>query len=160
MNITLRLKQEILKYLAENNFEKCEFKHIHKGFIQCFPEFKSKKFYPKIYIIIRELADSNLMCIDRTGCTFKYSTRNQRNILNQLEISYDKDAMKKKLLFDYHQTNSKVHKIKVELETFDKYLVLYPNIKGKISAFTSERSNNLLKLESELSAIDIILNNI
>lgn len=161
MNITHRLKQEILKYLSENNFEKCEFKHIHKGFIQCFPEFQSKKYYPKIYIIIRNLAESNFIFIDRTGCTFKYSTnRNQRNILDHLDIIYDKDSLKKKLLFDYHQTNSKLHKIKVELETFDKYLVLYPNIKSKISTFTSERSNNLLKLESELSAIDIILNNI
>lgn len=161
MNITFRLKQNLLKYLSENTFENSEFKYIYGGFIQFFPEFKLKKYYQKIYIIIRELGESDLIIIDRSGCTFKYSTnRNRRNFIDHLEIIYDKDSVQKKLLFDYHQANSKVHKIKAELEIFHKYVALYPNIKNKISTFTSERNKNLLRLESELSAIDIILNNI
>lgn len=161
MNVTYRLKQDILKYLSENTFEGSEFRYIYGGFIQCFPEFKSKKYYQKIYLIIRELCDSSLIVVDRSGCTFKYSTNKvQRNFLEHLDIIHSKDSVQKKLLSDYHQTNSKVHKIKAELETFHKYVALYPNIKNKVSTFTSERNKKLLRLESELIAIDIILNNI
>lgn len=161
MNVTHTLKQEIVKYLCENTFKNSEFKHIYAGFVLSFPEFKSKKYYQKIYIIIRELSETRFISIDRTGCNFKYSTNsNQMEFLGNLDIIYDKDSVQKKLLVDYHQANSKVHKLRAELEIFDKYVALYPNIENKISSFTSERSENLLKLESELSAIDIILNNI
>jgi len=161
MNIIYRLKQDLLKYLSENVFDNSEFKQIHTGFIQCFPEFKSRKYYQKIYLIIRELGESHLIIIDRSGCNFKYSTNTkQSNFLDHIDINYDKESVQKKLLLDYHQANSKVHKIKAELEIFHKYVALYPNIKSKISTFTSERTKNLLRLESELSAIDIILNNI
>ncbi|MFN4052641.1 MAG: hypothetical protein ACK4HS_11745 [Acinetobacter junii] len=161
MNVTHTLKQEIVKYLSKNTFKNSEFKHIYAGFVLNFPEFKSRKYYQKIYIIIRELGETHFINIDRSGCNFKYSTNsNQVEFLGNLDIIYDKDAVQKKLLVDYHQANSKVHKIKAELEIFDKYVALYPNIENKISSFTSERSKNLLKLESELSAIDIILNNI
>ena len=161
MNVTHTLKQEIIKYLCENTFKNREFKHIYAGFVLNFPEFKSKKYYQKIYIIIRELGETPFISIDRSGCNFKYSTNsNQMDFLGNLDIIYNKDSVQKKLLVDYHQANSKVHKLKAELETFDKYVALYPNIENRISSFTSERSKKLLKLESELSAIDIILNNI
>ncbi|VXA86985.1 conserved hypothetical protein [Acinetobacter sp. 8I-beige] len=161
MHDTHTLKQKIIKYLCENTFKNSEFKHIYAGFVLNFPEFKSKKFYQKIYIIIRELGETPFMSIDRSGCNFKYSTNsNQMDFLGNLDNIFDKDAVQKKLLVDYHQANSKVHKLKAELETFDKYVALYPDIENRISSFTSERSKKLLKLESELSAIDIILNNI
>lgn len=161
MNVTNNLKQDIVKYLSNNAFKNSEFKHIYAGFVQNFPEFKSRKHYQKIYIIVRELGETRFIHIERSGCNFKYSTNsNQMDFLGNLDIIYDKDSVKKKLLVDYHQANSKVHKIKAELEIFDKYVALYPNIQNKISSFTSERCKNLLKLESEMSAIDIILNNI
>jgi len=161
MNITFRLKQDLLKYLSENTFQNSEFKDIYGGFIHCFPEFKSKKYYQKIYLIVRELGESHIMIIDRSGCTFKYSTnRDRKNFIAHSDIIYDKDSVQKKLLFDYHQANCKVHKIKAELETFHKYVALYPNIKNKVLTFTSDRDKKLLRLESELTAIDIILNNI
>ena len=64
------------------------------------------------------------------------------------------------LLVDYHQKNSELHKIKAELEIVNKYLLLYPKIQEKIASFMNERDYKLLKLESELLAIDIILENI
>lgn len=161
MNLTHTLKQDIVKYLSENTFENSEFKHIYTGFVINFPKFKSRKYYQKIYIIVRALGDAHLIKIDRTGCNFKYSTNSDHgNLLSHFDIIYDKDSVQRKLLVDYHQANSKAHKIKAELEIFHKYVTLYPNIENKISSFTSERCKNLLKLESELSAIDIILNNI
>ena len=117
MNVTQNLKQEIIKYLSKNIFKNSEFKHLYGGFVLNFPEFKSKKYYQKIYIIIRELGETRFLSIDRSGCNFKYSTNsNQLDFLGNLDIIYDKDSVQKKLLIDYHQANSKVHKLKAELE--------------------------------------------
>ena len=161
MNVAHSLKQDILIYLSKNTFEKSEFKYIYEGFTQNLPEFKSKKYYQKIYHLIREFEELNLLEIDKSGCTYKYSTNaDQKTFLSLLEQSYDKNALQKQLLVDYHQKNSELHKIKAELEIFNKYLLLYPKIQEKIASFMNERDYKLLKLESELLAIDIILENI
>ena len=161
MKVTPSLKQNILIYLSRNAFEKSEFKYIYEGFIQIFPEFKSKKHYQKIYQMIRELGELQLLKIDKSGCTYKYSTNaDRKKFLGLLELSYDKSALQKQLLVDYHQKNSELHKIKAELEIFNKYLLLYPKIQEKIASFMKERDHKLLTLESELLAIDIIFENI
>lgn len=161
MNATHSLKQDILIYLSKNTFEKSEFKCIYDGFIQNFPEFKSKKFYQKIYHLIRELGELHLLKIDKSGCNYKYSTNADRKIfLSLLDQSYDKNALQKRLLSDYHQTNLELYKTKAELEIFKKYLSLYPKIHERIASFMTQRNHKLLKLESELLAIDIILESI
>jgi hypothetical protein len=161
MNESLKLKQNILSFLSDHTFEKSQFKQIYHSFIQFFPEFRSKKYYQKIYQIIRELEQYRVFEVDRSSCTYKYSTIGNRQILlNLIHNTEDKDSLQKQLLSDYHRANSKLHKIKAELEIFNKYMSLYPKIKEKISIFTTERNQLLLMLESELSAIDIILENI
>lgn len=161
MNPTLRLKQDILKFLSNQNFDKSEFKQIYQSFTLQYSEYESKKYYQKIYQIIRELGNLKCLIVDQSGCTYRYSTIvNSQIILEMLGSNYDKDSVQRRLLSDYHKANSKLHKIKAELEIFNKYVSLYPKIEGKISTFTNERTRNLLKLESELSAIDIILENI
>lgn len=161
MNLSHRLKQDILNFLSDCAFEKSEFKEIYHGFIQQYSEYRSKKYYPKIYQTIRELEELKIFFIDRSGCTYKYSMiRNNQISLNLIDDIYDKDSLQKQLLSDYHKVNSEVHKVQAELEIFNKYVSLYPKIEEKISSFTTERNQNLLRLESKLSAIDIILENI
>lgn len=161
MNPTLRLKQDILSFLSDQTFNKSEFKQIYQGFTQQYSEYGSKRYYQKIYQTIRELENVKCLVVDRSGCTYRYSTiANPRILLEMLGNNYDKDSVQRQLLSDYHKANSMVHKIKAELEIFNKYVSLYPKIEGKISSFTTERNQNLLRLESELSAIDIILENI
>ena len=161
MNASIKLKKDILRFLSDSSFKESEFKQIYHSFIKNFPEFSSRKNYQKIYQIIRELEHCQVVEVDRSSCNYKYSMIGDRQILlNLIESIEDNITLQTHLLHDYDRANSKLHKIKAELEIFNKYMSHYPKIKEKISIFTTERNQRLLLLESELSAIDIILENI
>lgn len=161
MNSSYRLKQDVLRFLSNQEFKKCEFKDIRNGFVQVYPEFSAKKYYAKIYQIIRELEKNNLFIIDRNRCIYKYSSiENQNLYLEIVGSSIEEETVKQQLLLDFHRVNSRVHRIDAEIEVFDKYINLYPKIKDRISKLMAERKQVKLKLQSELSAIEIIMNNI
>lgn len=158
MNSSHRLKQDVLKFLSNQEFNKCEFKDIRNGFVQVHPEFSAKKYYAKIYQIIRELEKNNLFIIDKNGYTYKYSSiENQNLYLDIIGSSVDEEVVKQQLLSDFQRLNSRVHRINAEIEIFDKYINLYPKIKDRIFKLTMERKQVQLKLQSELSAIEIIM---
>ena len=158
MNTSNRLKQNFFKFLSNQEFNKCEFKDIRNSFIHDYPEFSSKKYYAKIYQILRELEKNSLFLIDKNGCTYKYSSiENQKKHLEMVYGFDEENALKQQLLMDFHKVNCRVHRINAEIEAFDKYINLYPKIQVKISSLKSERKQVLFKLQSELSAIGIIM---
>jgi hypothetical protein len=147
--------------LSGQIFENCEFKEIHKAFILNYPEFKMKKYYGKIYQEVRELENYKLFIIDRTTNTYKYTSVVNTTKFEKLIDSLEEfEIVKNQLVSDYHQAQTEVHQIKSELNVFNKYIKLYPNIKSKISILAGERKSDLIRLESELSALDLIIQNI
>jgi len=73
MCINQSLKGYLFKFLATIAFKAKEFNDIRKMFIEAYPEFKAKKFYQKIYQIVRELQESGFIAVDTSTCTYKYT---------------------------------------------------------------------------------------
>lgn len=158
MNYSSRLKQDVLRFLSNREFYNCEFKDIRNGFVEIHPEFSAKRYYAKIYQIIRELEKENLFKIDRNSYIYKYSSVENQKFYTALAHGLDENnALKQQLIMDFHKVNSRIHQIKAEIEVFDKYINLYPKIKHKISNLKNERQQILLKLQSEVSVIDNIM---
>ena len=74
MNINHQLKFSFLDFLSNQTFFNSEFKKIRAEFIKYSPEYEPKRFYSKIYIIFRELVSQNLILMDTSNCTYKYSS--------------------------------------------------------------------------------------
>ena len=75
MNINHQLKFIFLDFLSNQTFFNSEFKNIRAEFIKYSPEYEPIRFYSKIYIIFRELVSQNLILMDTSNCTYKYSSK-------------------------------------------------------------------------------------
>ena len=158
MSFSQEVQPILLKFLSSQDFDKAEFKDIYYAFINNHPQFKPKKYYSKIYKTVRDLEYLNAIRIDKSFCTFKYSTINDKNLyLDLTQNSFF--SVKKQLFIEYNRIGLEIHKMKCESEIFDKYILLYPSIKEKLSNFLVERQEHLLRLEFESSTLNIIMNN-
>lgn len=157
-----RLRLQLLTFLSDHSFERSEFKIIHSTFVMLYPEFKSKKkYYAKIYQAVRELEAEMLFVIDRTTCTYKYTSISNREKFSQLINNLiGTDSVKNQLLMDYQNVKSEAQKIKSELAAFYKYIKQYPILKNKLTKPALDRRNNLIRLESELTVLNIIIQQI
>ena len=83
MQDTHQLKNCLFGFLSNMSFTSYEFKDLRQSFIQNHPEFSAKKYYSKIYLIIRELGESGMILVDRKNCTYRYTSNySKEEILN------------------------------------------------------------------------------
>lgn len=84
----ISLKTVLFDFLSNRTFSGYEFKDLRTLFISQHPAFSAKKYYAKIYQIIRELASIKLILIDSRSCTYKYSSNYERkDILDLIAIN-------------------------------------------------------------------------
>ena len=131
-----------------------EFKDLRTLFINQYPEFSAKKYYAKIYQIIRELALINLILIDSRSCTYKYSSNYERiDILDLIAINEFNCDIKTDLAFESDRVISEIKKINNELSIYQSYLQRFPSHSKIIRNLVKTKEKEIGLLKCELTAI-------
>lgn len=159
MSINQNPKYHLIVFLSKIQFSSYEFKDIRNHFVESYPEFSSKKYYSKIYQVIRELVAYGLIDMDDRTCTYKYSSNyNYDELLHIIPVSNIEKDLKKQLIEDFIDINEKVLKLTSEISAYNKYINLYPIIKDKIINCLEIRQRDLLEFETELNVLKKIIN--
>ena len=158
MCINQSLKGYLVKFLATIAFKAKEFKDIRKMFIEAYPEFKAKKFYQKIYQIVRELQECGFIAVDTSTCTYKYtSLYRYSDLLNYLANQTASSSIHKQLYENYTRLGEEVDNVKLEIEILAKYMRLYPIIVDKISDCVDDAQMYLKSLQSEIRVLERLI---
>lgn len=149
------LKQDFINFLETVRFQENEFKDIRSMFIEAHPQFESKKFYAKIHNIVRELHEAGLIYVDKSTCTYKYTSRYSRgDLINYLMNESDSYSTQKQLPQNQVQLEEEVAKVNLKLEILLKYIRLYPLIVDKISHLATDTQSDLKNLHSEIRGLN------
>ena len=158
MYVNQTLKGYLVKFLATIAFKAKEFKDIGKMFIEAYPEFKAKKFYQKIYQIVRELQECGFIAVDTSTCTYKYtSLYRYSDLLNYLANQTASSSIHKQLYENYTRLGEEVDNVKLEIEILAKYMRLYPIIVDKISDCVDDAQMYLKSLQSEIRVLERLI---
>ena len=151
MSINHQLKNSLFDFLSDIAFSGYEFKDLRNLFITSYPEFSSKKYYAKIYQIIRELSSIGLILIDNRTCTYKYSSNYSR--MDLLDMSKSNRNIKIHLSFESDRVDTEISKINNELFIYQCYLQRFPSLSEIIHNLTNKKESEIALLKCERTAI-------
>jgi len=154
MSINHQLKNCLFDFLSDRTFSGYEFKDLRILFISQYPEFSAKKYYAKIYRIIRELASINLILIDSRSCTYKYSSNYEHiDILNLIAMNQFNNNIKSDLALESDRVITEIKKINNELSIYQRYLQRFPTLSEIIHSLIKKKESEISLLKCELTAI-------
>lgn len=153
MSTNHQLKNCLFDFLSNRTFSGYEFKDLRTLFISQYPEFSAKKYYAKIYQIIRELALLNLILIDSRSCTYKYSSNYERiDILDLIAMNEFNSDIKTDLALESDRVITEIKKINNELSIYQRYLQRFPTLSEIIRNLIKIKENEIGLLKCELTA--------
>lgn len=140
--MTMSLENEITicmsKFVSNTAFTNFEFKDLLHAFITINPKYRSNKFYQKIYRVVRKLEDEKLIIIDKKTCNYRYTS-----------------LMKKQNLCTKSRLNkNKGHSCKTK---FDSNLLVQDRLKSSIIDSVEKLRLDIIKLESELQKLKVLV---
>lgn len=154
MSTNHQLKNCLFDFLSNRTFSGYEFKDLRTLFISHHPEFSAKKYYAKIYQIIRELASINLILIDSRSCTYRYSSNYERTDILELKAMYEfKNGIKTNLALESYRVITEIKKINNELSIYQSYLRRFPKLSEIIRNLIKIKEKEIGLLKCELAAI-------
>ena len=151
MSINHQLRNCLFDFLSDRIFSGYEFKDLRKLFITSYPQFSSKKYYAKIYQIIRELSSTGLILIDNRTCTYKYSSNYSQ--IDLLDISKSNKDIKTNLTFESDRVITELTKLSNELFIYQCYIHRFPSLSEIIHNLINKKENEICLLKCELTAI-------
>lgn len=140
--MTMSLENEITicmsKFVSNTAFTNFEFKDLLHAFITINPKYRSNKFYQKIYRVVRKLEDEKLIIIDKTTCNYRYtSLMKKRNQCTKSRLNKNKG----------HSCKTK----------FDSNLLVQDRLKSSIIDSVEKLRLDVIKLESELQKLKVLV---
>jgi len=154
MSTNHQLKNCLFDFLSNRTFSGYEFKDLRTLFISQYPEFSAKKYYAKIYQIIRELASINLILIDSRSCTYKYSSNYEHlDILDLITVNEFNSDIKTDLALESDRVVSEIKKITNELSIYQRYLQRLPTLSEIVQNLVKIKEKEIGLLKCELTAI-------
>ena len=157
MQDTHQLKNCLFGFLSNMSFTSYEFKDLRLSFIHCYPEFSSKKYYSKIYLIIRELTNFGMILVDRKGCTYKYTSNYSKAEILSF-ISFDTSAsIRQILLLEHNNVLDNIELLDNEINAYYSYSEKFPIILDAINILINKKKKELIILRAELNALKNIL---
>lgn len=157
MNINHQLKFIFLDFLSNQTFFNSEFKKIRAEFIKYSPEYEPKRFYSKIYIIFRELVSQNLILMDTSNCTYKYSSNYSKKDICDLITQLKSLEVENCLSMEYIRVNENISDLFQELSIYKKYLIKFPKCSELINRFIDQKESEIHLLSYELKALRNLL---
>lgn len=157
MNINHQLKFSFLDFLSNQTFFNSEFKNIRAEFIKYSPEYEPKRFYSKIYIIFRELVSQNLIFMDTSNCTYKYSSNYSKKDICDLISQLKSLEVENCLSMEYTRVNENISDLFQELSIYKKYLIKFPKCSELINRFIDQKESEIHLLSYELKALRNLL---
>lgn len=157
MSTNYPLKNSLFDFLSGRTFSGYEFKDIRGLFIFFYPEYSSKKYYSKIYQLVRELVSLKLVLADKSTCTYKYTSNYTRAELLNFKESNESDQIKTKLLLEYDRVFTRIDQLRNELHIYKLYLDKFPVLSEIITKFISKKRNEINFLECEIQTINTLL---
>jgi hypothetical protein len=154
MSTNHQLKNCLFDFLSNRTFSGYEFKDLRTLFISQYPEFSAKKYYAKIYQIIRELASINLILIDSRSCTYKYSSNYEHiDILDLIAVNEFNSNIKTDLALESDRVINEIKKITNELSIYQRYLQRFPTLSEIVQNLVKIKEKEIGLLKCELTAI-------
>lgn len=157
MQDTHQLKNCLFGFLSNMSFTSYEFKDLRQSFIQYYPEFSAKKYYSKIYLIIRELGESGMILVDRKNCTYRYTSNySKEEILNFSSLDTN-ELIRKNLLIEHNNVLDNIELLHNEINAYYSYSGKFPIISDAIGTLIKNKKKELILLRAELNALKNIL---
>lgn len=157
MQDTHQLKNCLFGFLSNMSFTSYEFKDLRQSFIQNHPEFSAKKYYSKIYLIIRELGESGMILVDRKNCTYRYTSNySKEEILNFSSLDTN-ELIRKNLLIEHNNVLDNIELLHNEINAYYSYSGKFPIISDAIGTLIKNKKKELILLRAELNALKNIL---
>lgn len=156
MSTNHQLKNCLFDFLSNRAFSGYEFKDLRGLFISYYPEFSAKKYYGKIYQLVRDLANLGYIAIDSSTCTYKYSSNYLKNELLDL-IDNEITTVKAQLISEHTQVVENISNLKYELCIYKEYLKKFPALQYLINEQIGKTESQVKKLSSELSVLEKLL---
>ena len=154
MSTNHQLKNCLFDFLSNRTFSGYEFKDLRTLFISQHPEFSARKYYAKIYQLIRELASLNLILIDSRSCTYKYSSNYEHiDILDLIDMNKFNSDIKSDLALESDRVISEIKNINNELSIYLSYLQRFPTLSEIIRNLVKIKEKEIGLLKCELNAI-------
>lgn len=154
MSTNHQLKNCLFDFLSNRTFTGYEFKDLRTLFINHYPEFSAKKYYAKIYQIIRELATIGLILIDSRTCTYKYSSNYERiELLSLISINESNSDIKMSLALENDRVLAEITRISNELSIYQRYLKQFPLLSEIIHDLIKVKKKEICLLKCELVAV-------
>jgi hypothetical protein len=156
MSTNHQLKKCLFDFLSNRAFSGYEFKDLRALFISDYPEFSAKKYYGKIYQLVRDLANLGYIAMDSSTCTYKYSSQYLKNELLGL-IDNEITAVKAQLISEHTQVVDSLSSLKYELCIYKGYLKKFPALQCLINEQISKTESQVKMLSSELNVLEKLL---
>ena len=121
------------------------------------PEYEPKRFYSKIYIIFRELVSQNLIFMDTSNCTYKYSSNYSKKDICDLISQLKSLEVENCLSMEYTRVNENISDLFQELSIYKKYLIKFPKCSELINRFIDQKESEIHLLSYELKALRNLL---
>lgn len=156
MSTDLHLKNCFFDFLSKNTFSDCEFKDLRRQFTSQFPEFKSQKYYSKIYLLLRGLTSIGVVTIDRSQWTYKYTSHYTRSSTLRLQKQQEPCETKNQLYIEQERVKSNITKLYREVNIYHRYAKQFPRLSNVLESCIDQNQKNIELLECELKAIHTI----
>lgn len=157
MSINHQLKNCLFNFLSNKTFTSYEFKDLRVTFINCYPEFSSKRYYAKIYQLIRELASAGLILIDSRNCTYKYSSNYSKDELSELILPDQISQIQNSLNIEQNRVIKSMEIVNTELSIYQLYLAKFPALTEVIIGFINKKEKEMNFLQCELNALKTLI---
>lgn len=157
MQDTHQLKNCLFGFLSNMSFTSYEFKDLRQSFIQNYPEFSAKKYYSKIYLIIRELGESGMILVDRKNCTYRYTSNYSKEEILNFALPDTNELIQQNLLIEHHSVLAHIELLDNEICAYYLYSGQFPVIADAIDKLINKKKKELILLKAKLNAIKNIL---
>lgn len=157
MQDTHLLKNFLFGFLSNMSFTSYEFKDLRQSFIQNYPEFSAKKYYSKIYLIIRELGESGMILVDRKNCTYRYTSNYSKEEILNFVLTDTNELIQQNLLIEHNSVLDHIELLDNEICAYYSYSGQFPVIAEAIDKLINKKKKELILLKAKLNAIKNIL---
>lgn len=157
MQDTHQLKNCLFGFLSNMSFTSYEFKDLRQSFIQNHPEFSAKKYYSKIYLIIRELGESGMILVDRKNCTYRYKSNYSKEEILNFVLTDTNELIQQNLLIEHNSVLDNIELLNNEIIFYYSYSGKFPIISDAIYKLINKKKKELILLKAELNALKNIL---
>lgn len=157
MDINYQLKYSFLDFLSNQTFSNSEIKKIRAEFIKYYPGYEPKRFYTKIYMIIRDLVSKNLILMDTSTCTYKYSSNYSKKDICDLIMKQKSLEIENCFSMEYARVNENISDLFQELRIYEMYLDKFPMFSELINRFIDQKELEIRLLSYELKALKNLL---